>query len=61
MTHCAFGAAFGCRYGCRVVQKALEVISKEQQREIVMQLEGHVVKLVKDQNGNHVSSSCVRY
>lgn len=54
-------------YGCRVVQKALEVISSEQQAMLVKELEGslvflfvlimqlgHVMKCIKDQNGNHV-------
>eukprot|EP01121_Diplochlamys_sp_Union-15-3_P012222 TRINITY_DN3633_c0_g2_i1.p1 TRINITY_DN3633_c0_g2~~TRINITY_DN3633_c0_g2_i1.p1 ORF type:complete len:247 (-),score=39.90 TRINITY_DN3633_c0_g2_i1:88-828(-) len=41
-------------YGCRVVQKALEVISIEQQAALVRELEGHVLKCIKDQNGNHV-------
>jgi len=41
-------------YGCRVVQKALEVISPEQQAQLVKELEGHVMKCIKDQNGNHV-------
>jgi len=41
-------------YGCRVVQKALEVISPEQQSHLVKELEGHVMKCIKDQNGNHV-------
>jgi len=41
-------------YGCRVVQKALEVISPEQQALLVKELEGHVMKCIKDQNGNHV-------
>lgn len=41
-------------YGCRVIQKALEVISPEQQAIIVKELEGHVLKCIKDQNGNHV-------
>lgn len=41
-------------YGCRVIQKALEVISPEQQALLVKELEGHVLKCIKDQNGNHV-------
>lgn len=41
-------------YGCRVVQKALEVISQDQQAVLVQELEGYVMKCIKDQNGNHV-------
>lgn len=44
-------------YGCRVIQKALESIPAEQQQEVVRELDGHVLKCVKDQNGNHVVST----
>lgn len=44
-------------YGCRVIQKALESIPAEQQQEVVRELDGHVLKCVKDQNGNHVVSN----
>ena len=46
-------------YGCRVIQKALESIGPEQQQEIVRELDGHVLKCVKDQNGNHVVQKCI--
>lgn len=41
-------------YGCRVIQKALEVLHLEQQRVIVRELQGQVMRCVRDQNGNHV-------
>ena len=41
-------------YGCRVIQKALEVLPLEQQRIIVKELQGQVMRCVRDQNGNHV-------
>ena len=41
-------------YGCRVIQKALEVLQIEQQRVIVRELQGQVMRCVRDQNGNHV-------
>lgn len=41
-------------YGCRVVQKALEVLPLEQQRMVVLHLQGQVIRCVRDQNGNHV-------
>lgn len=41
-------------YGCRVIQKALEVLALEQQRVIAREVQGHVMRCVKDQNGNHV-------
>lgn len=46
-------------YGCRVIQKALETVSKVTQITIVHELEGSVIKCVKDQNGNHVVQKCV--
>nr|ABS76148.1 pum-like protein [Danio rerio] len=48
-------------YGCRVIQKALESISSDQQviSDIVRELDGHVLKCVKDQNGNHVVRKCI--
>lgn len=46
-------------YGCRVVQKALEVMTYSQQQEMVQQLDGSVIKLIKDQNGNHVIQKAV--
>jgi len=46
-------------YGCRVIQKALESIEAEQQGILVKELEGHVMKCVKDQNGNHVIQKCI--
>ncbi|KAM6138403.1 pumilio homolog 2 isoform 7-T10 [Phoenicopterus ruber ruber] len=48
-------------YGCRVIQKALESISHDQQviNEMVKELDGHVLKCVKDQNGNHVVQKCI--
>ncbi len=38
-------------YGCRVVQKALEVIDESQQSDLVAELDGHVLRCVRDQNG----------
>lgn len=46
-------------YGCRVIQKALESVTPELQQEIVRELDGHVLKCVKDQNGNHVVQKCI--
>ena len=47
------------RYGCRVIQKALEVVAPERQATLVRELEGNVMKCVKDQNGNHVIQKCI--
>ncbi len=46
-------------YGCRVIQKALESIPLDQQKVIIAELEGNVLKCVKDQNGNHVVQKCI--
>ncbi len=46
-------------YGCRVIQKCLESVSAEDQRLVLAELQGVVLKCVKDQNGNHVVQKCV--
>lgn len=46
-------------YGCRVIQKAVESVPLEMQISIVKELDGCVIKCVKDQNGNHVVQKCV--
>ncbi len=46
-------------YGCRVIQKALEVVEVDQQAKLVKELEGNVMKCVRDQNGNHVIQKCI--
>lgn len=47
-------------YGCRVVQKSLEVFKENYsfQNDIIMELRCHVMKLIQDQNGNHVIQKC---
>ncbi|VAI51569.1 unnamed protein product [Triticum turgidum subsp. durum] len=48
-------------YGCRVIQKALEVVGVEQQTQMALELDGNtiILKLVRDQNGNHVIQKCI--
>ncbi|CAK5089790.1 unnamed protein product [Meloidogyne enterolobii] len=41
-------------YGCRVIQKALESVDQDCQMEVIKEISNHVLKCVKDQNGNHV-------
>ena len=41
-------------YSCRVIQKALEVCTLEEKVDMVAELEGHLLRCVRDQNGNHV-------
>jgi len=49
-------------YGCRVIQKllqALDVLEYNQIEKLVHEIEGNVLKCVKDQNGNHVIQKCI--
>ena len=49
-------------YGCRVIQKllqALDEIDPTLKVRLVRELEGNVMKCVKDQNGNHVIQKCI--
>ena len=49
-------------YGCRVVQKAFEHVLDDQQASLVKELDGpnlQVLKVVKDQNGNHVVQKAI--
>lgn len=49
-------------YGCRVIQKllqALDVMEYSQIEKLVREIEGNVLKCVKDQNGNHVIQKCI--
>lgn len=39
--------------------QALEVVGIEQQILIVSELDGHVMRCVRDQNGNHVIQKCI--
>lgn len=41
-------------YSCRVVQKALEVLPLDQKIGMVHELDGQLMRCVRDQNGNHV-------
>lgn len=41
-------------YSCRVVQKALEVLPLDQKIAMVHELDGQLMRCVRDQNGNHV-------
>ena len=57
-------AIIGCglatsSYGCRVLQKALEHISKSQLAVMLKHFEGVELKLIYDQNGNHVIQKCI--
>eukprot|EP00339_Tiarina_fusa_P022322 CAMPEP_0117063720 /NCGR_PEP_ID=MMETSP0472-20121206/44478_1 /TAXON_ID=693140 ORGANISM="Tiarina fusus, Strain LIS" /NCGR_SAMPLE_ID=MMETSP0472 /ASSEMBLY_ACC=CAM_ASM_000603 /LENGTH=660 /DNA_ID=CAMNT_0004783527 /DNA_START=476 /DNA_END=2459 /DNA_ORIENTATION=+ len=50
------------KQGCRVIQKllqALDVLEYKQIEKLVHEIEGNVLKCVKDQNGNHVIQKCI--
>lgn len=57
-----YGCIVVCRYchSCCVVSTFVQAIdggTPEQQSVIVSELSGHILKCVKDSNGNHVSAS----
>ena len=39
--------------------QAIEVVDADQQTQMVLELEGHVMRCVRDQNGNHVIQKCI--
>lgn len=39
--------------------QALEVIELDQKIQLVNELDGHVIRCVRDQNGNHVIQKCI--
>ncbi|KAJ0075464.1 hypothetical protein Patl1_35212 [Pistacia atlantica] len=40
--------------------RGLEVIELDQKTELVLELDGHVMRCVHDQNGNHVVQNCIK-
>lgn len=48
------------KYGCRVVQKALDNIFSNYKVELVSELRGHIDKLNKSQEGNHVIQMIIK-
>lgn len=41
------------------LMQALEVIELDQKTQLVLELDGHVMRCVRDQNGNHVIQKCI--
>lgn len=39
--------------------QAIEVVELDQQTKMVMELDSHVMRCVRDQNGNHVIQKCI--
>ena len=46
-------------HGCRVIQKALESLPFDMQKEMIVELRESLMKCVEDQNGNHVVQKCI--
>lgn len=42
-----------------ILMQALEVVDLDQQTQMVAELDGSVMKCVRDQNGNHVIQKCI--
>ena len=43
----------------QILMQALEVVDSEQQTQMVAELDGSIMKCVRDQNGNHVIQKCI--
>jgi hypothetical protein len=53
--------AFDC-HGTRALQKLIELVKESGLIKIIVgQLNGHVIQLVQDNNGNHVIQKCLNY
>jgi hypothetical protein len=39
--------------------QAIEVVELDQQTKMVTELDGHIMRCVRDQNGNHVIQKCI--
>lgn len=42
-----------------LLMQAIEVVDLDQQTRMVQELDGHVMRCVRDQNGNHVIQKCI--
>jgi hypothetical protein len=48
-----------CSGFCGILHQASEVVDVVQQTQLVSELDGHVMRCVRDQNGNHVIQKCI--
>jgi hypothetical protein len=46
-----------CLFFC--IAQAIEVVNLDQQTKMVTELDGHIMRCVRDQNGNHVIQKCI--
>jgi pumilio RNA-binding family len=44
---------------CDFTLQAIEVVDLDQQTKMVKELDGHIMRCVRDQNGNHVIQKCI--
>lgn len=44
---------------CFISLQAIEVVDLDQQTKMVAELEGNIMRCVRDQNGNHVIQKCI--
>lgn len=42
-----------------LIIQAIEVVELDQQTQMVKELDGHIMRCVRDQNGNHVIQKCI--
>lgn len=50
----------GCHiYMFNSIDQAIEVVDLDQKIKMVGELDGHVMRCVRDQNGNHVIQKCI--
>ncbi|KAL6980568.1 hypothetical protein U1Q18_022209 [Sarracenia purpurea var. burkii] len=54
-----FDAFSGSTFYFYLYVKAIEVVDLDQQTKMVAELDGHVMRCVRDQNGNHVIQKCI--
>lgn len=54
--HIALNSVFMCFH---FTVQAIEVVELDQQTQMVAELDGHVMRCVRDQNGNHVVQKCI--
>ncbi len=47
------------QYGCRVIQKAIEVITPQMHKSLILQLLNIGPRIMFDSNGNHVIQRCI--
>merc|ERR1719486_497071 len=47
------------QHGCRVIQKALQLLPRDAQTALAMELQGKVDECIQNMHGNHVIQKCI--